>query len=49
MAHSATRQEWREQLLHQQNMIPLDRAVIVSIIERIMVDKERRIEIVYRW
>lgn len=48
IAHSATRQEWGEQILRQHDMIPLDRTIIVSIIERIMVDKERRIEIVYR-
>lgn len=49
MEHSNMRQDWRERLLRQQDMIPLERAVVVSVIERIRVDKERRIEIVFRW
>ncbi len=48
IAHSATRQEWRERLLDQQTMVPMERAIIVSVIERITVDQERHIKIVYR-
>lgn len=40
---------WMEQFRKHQNIETLDRTIIVSLIERIMVFRNHRVEIVYRW
>ena len=40
---------WMGQFRKHQNIEALDRNVIVSLIERILIFRDRRIEIVYRW
>ena len=40
---------WMEQFRKRQNIEALDRAIIVSLIERILIFREHRVEIVYRW
>lgn len=40
---------WMDQFRKHQNIEALDRTIIVSLIERIMVYRNHRVEIVYRW
>ena len=40
---------WMDQFRKHQNIETLDRTMIVSLIERVMVFREHRVEIVYRW
>ena len=40
---------WMEQFRKHQNIDALDRTIIVSLIERILIFRDRRVEIVYRW
>ena len=40
---------WMEQFRKHQNIDALDRTIIVSLIERILMFRDRRVEIVYRW
>lgn len=40
---------WMDQFRKHQNIEELDRTIIVSLIERIMVFRNHRVEIVYRW
>jgi len=40
---------WMAQFRKHQNITALDRTMIVSLIERILIFRERRVEIVYRW
>lgn len=40
---------WMEQFRKRQNITALDREIVVSLIERILIYKDRRVEIVYRW
>ena len=41
--------DWMNQFRKHQNIEALDRTIIVSLIERVMVFRDRRVEIVYRW
>ncbi len=49
MTGSTERQQWIEQFREHQNITSLDRAAVVALIERILVRKEHRVEIVFRW
>ena len=40
---------WMEQFRKHRNIEVLDRAIVVSLIERILIFRDRRVEIVYRW
>lgn len=40
---------WVEQFRRHQNIEALDRSIVVQLIERILVFRDRRVEIVYRW
>jgi len=40
---------WMVQFRKHQNITELDRTIVVSLIERILIFRERRVEIVYRW
>ncbi len=40
---------WMEQFRKHKNIDALDRAIIVSLIERVLILRGRRVEIVYRW
>ena len=40
---------WMEQFRRHRNIEALDRAIVVSLIERILIFRDRRVEIVYRW
>lgn len=41
--------DWMEQFRKRRNIVALDREIVVSLIERILIYKDRRVEIVYRW
>ena len=41
--------EWIEQFKKYRNITELDRTVVVTLIERILVYRDKRIEIVYNW
>lgn len=40
---------WMEQFRKHQNIVGLDRAILVSLVERVMIFKGQRVEIIYRW
>ena len=40
---------WMEQFRKHQDIDVLDRTIVVSLIERILIFRDRRVEIVYRW
>ncbi len=40
---------WVEQFRRHQNIESLDRSIVVQLIERILIFRDRRVEIVYRW
>ena len=40
---------WMEQFRKHRNIEALDRSIVVSLIERIMIFRDRRVELVYRW
>ncbi len=40
---------WMEQFKKHRNITSLDRNIVVSLIERVMIYKDRRVEITYRW
>lgn len=40
---------WMKQFCKHQNITRLDRSIVISLIERILVYREHRVEIVYRW
>ena len=41
--------EWMRQFRRQRNLTALDRAAVVTLIERVMIFRGHRAEIVYRW
>ena len=49
MDNSENGRAWMEQFRKHQNITALDRSLVVSLIERIMVYRDKRVEIVYRW
>lgn len=49
LAGSSENRAWMEQFRKYQNITELDRHAVVTLIERIMLYKEHRVEIVYRW
>jgi DNA invertase Pin-like site-specific DNA recombinase len=49
LAGSSENRTWMEQFRKFQNITELDRAVIVTLIERIMLCKDHTVEIVFRW
>ena len=40
---------WIEQFRKHQNIKALDRTIVVSLIERILIFRDHRVEVVYRW
>ena len=40
---------WMEQFRKHRNIDALDRTIVVSLIERVLIFRDRRVEIVYRW
>lgn len=40
---------WMEQFRKHQNITALDRRLVVSLIERVLIFRDRRVELVYRW
>ena len=49
MSGFSQNQGWMAQFRKHQNITSLDRTIVVSLIERILIFRERRVEIVYRW
>lgn len=47
--NSVNGRAWMEQFRKNKNITSLDRTLVVSLIERILVYRDRRIEIVFRW
>ena len=45
----AGRNGWMERFRRHQNITALDRTIVVSLIERVMIFNDHRVEIVYRW
>lgn len=44
-----TQNEWMEEFRKHQNISALDRAIVVSLIDRILIHENDTVEIVYRW
>ncbi|MDD4496006.1 MAG: DUF4368 domain-containing protein, partial [Eubacteriales bacterium] len=40
---------WMDEFKRYENISELDRAVVVSLVERILIYDDNRVEIVYRW
>ena len=49
MGNLSEGRDWIEQFRKYRNIDALDRTMIVSLIERILIFRDRRVEIVYRW
>ena len=49
MTSSSERRAWMEQFRRHQNITALDRPLIVTLVERIFIYREHRLEIVFRW
>ena len=49
MGNLSEGRDWIEQFRKYQNIDALDRTMIVSLIERILIFRDRKVEIVYRW
>ena len=49
MSNLSEGRDWIEQFRKYQNIDALDRTMIVSLIERILIFRDRKVEIVYRW
>lgn len=49
LAGSSENRAWMDQFRKHKNITELDRSVIVTLIERIMLYREHRVEIVFRW
>lgn len=49
LANLTTGRGWMEQFRKHQDIDVLDRTIVVSLIERILIFRDRRVEIVYRW
>jgi len=49
MVNSSEGLGWMEQFRKHQNIDALDRAIVVSLIERVLIFRDHRVEIVYRW
>lgn len=47
--HASSGHKWMDRFRSYQNITELDRTIVVSLIERILVFRDHRIEIVYRW
>ena len=47
--HGGEDKAWMEQFKKRQNLTALDRSIVVSLIERVMVYPDQRIEVTYRW
>ena len=46
---TATSRGWIEQFRKHQGLTSLDRAIVVSLVERILIYREHRVEVVFRW
>lgn len=49
LENSTKGRDWMGQFRKHQNIVALDRSIVVSLIERILIFKDQRVEIVYRW
>lgn len=45
----ADNSDWVEQFRKYQNIDELDRTIVVSLIERVVIFRENRVEITFRW
>ena len=41
--------DWMEQFRKHQNIVALDRCAVISMIERVLIYRDRRVEVLYRW
>jgi len=48
-ADTANDQGWMEQFRKHQGITALDRSIVVSLVERIVIYREHRVEVVFRW
>lgn len=48
-SQSSQGHSWMNRFREYQNIVELDRTIVVSLIERILVFRDHRVEIVYRW
>ena len=46
---NSSNKHWIEQFIQHRNITSLDRRIVVSLIERVLIFRDRRVEIVYRW
>lgn len=49
MENNIEGRSWMEQFRKHQNISALDRSIVVTLIERILIYREHRVEIVFRW
>ena len=49
MGNLSEGRDWIEQFRKYRNIDALDRTMIVSLIERVLIFRDRKVEIVYRW
>lgn len=49
LENSTKGRDWMGQFRKHQNIVALDRSIVVSLIERVLIFKDQRVEIVYRW
>lgn len=48
-AHAMSNQSWIEQFRRQKDIEELERGIVVRLVERVMIYREHRVEIVFRW
>ena len=46
---NSSNNHWIEQFIRHRNITSLDRRIVVTLIERVLIFRDRRVEIVYRW
>ena len=46
---NSSNNHWVEQFIKHRNIMTLDRRIVVTLIERVLIFRDRRVEIVYRW
>ncbi|ANU55387.1 recombinase family protein [Acutalibacter muris] len=46
---NSSNKHWIEQFIKHRNIVSLDRRIVVTLIERVLIFRDRRVEIVFRW
>ena len=46
---NSSNNHWIEQFIRHRNITSLDRRIVVTLIERVLIFRDRWVEIVYRW